>query len=250
MINYVLSLVNKKKSVVGINSDIIINKLEEIDRITTCFNDEYDLKEYFIKNGLMSYQDYDKSVCIRYKSKGKVKKLQYGVLYSGDKDFLNIPFIVSYLESKIDDILLLEKLCNHYRNSYIEGTNINMIREYINMVRNSGKISLEDIDKIKDALNAFIIKEIYNYDATSYKCKVNDNGNPIIRYKGVHDLGAFLAWDKRKNLKPIVIGSNKPIIKPIDNSIIPKSSQKVKIKKQKDIPGQLNLFEIENGINN
>ena len=249
MINYVLSLVNKKKGVVGINSDIIINKLQEIDRITTCFNDEYDLKEYFIKNGLISYHDYDKSVCIRYKSKGKVKKLQYGVLYSGDKDFLNIPFIVSYLESKIDDILLLEKLCNHYRNSYIEGTNINMIRDYINKVRNNEKISLEDIDKIKNTLNDFIIRAIYNYDATSYKYKVDENENPIIRYKGVHDLGAFLAYDKRKNLKPIVIGSNKPIIKPIDNSIIPTSSQKVKTKKKKDIPGQLNLFEIENGIN-
>ncbi len=251
MANYILSLDKGKENFEEINWNKIpefssLNKhlLTDVDLFTTSFENADNLKETLIKHGLMSLDDYNKKLCIRYKSRGKTKKLGYGVAYSDDKMFLDEIYTTYYLESNANNLELLDKLCNHYRNSYIQGSNINAIRNYINCVRNNVDFFPEDINHVHSCLKDFILREVYSYDASTYTYKVDKSGAPILKYKGLHDLGMFFAYDKRKKLKNEVEHENtKP--EPVILRIIPKEKQKVKVKtsKKDPIPGQMSLFD-------
>ncbi len=251
MANYILSIDKGKNIYDEINwnkipkfSSLDNHLLNDVDSFTTSFKSAEDLKETLISNGLMSIDDYNKKLCIRYKSRGKTKKLGYGVAYSDDRMFLDEVYISYYLESNANNLELLDKLCNHYRNSYIQGSNINAIRNYINDVRNNVEFCPEDIDHIHSCLKDFVIREVYSYDASTYTYKVDKSGNPILKYKGIHDLGMFFACDKRKKMKKEV-EKETPKTEPKVMKIIPAEKQKVKVKtsKKDPIPGQLSLFD-------
>ncbi len=251
MANYILSLDKGKGNFDEINWNKIPNfssldnhLLDDLDSFTTSFKDAESLKEELIINGLMSSDDFDNKLCIRYKSRGKVKKLVYGVAYSDDKMFLDEAYVTYYLESNSNNLELLDKLCNHYRQSYIQGSNINAIRNYINDVRNNADLFNEDIDNVHRCLKDFVIREVYSYDASTDTYKVNKSGTPIIKYKGLHDLGMFFAYDKRKKLKnEIEREAVKPA--PLVKKIIPEEKPKVKVKtsKKDPVPGQLSFFD-------
>jgi hypothetical protein len=251
MANYILSLDKGKENFEEINwnkipefSSLNNHSLNDVDSFTTSFKTAEDLKETLIKNSLMNLDDYNKKLCIRYKSRGKMKKLEYGVAYTDDKMFLDEVYAAYYLESNSNNLELLDKLCNHYRNSYIQGSNINAIRNYINSVRNNVELWPEDINHIHGCLKDFIIREVYSYDASTYTYKVDKSGNPLLKYKGLHDLGMFFAYDKRKKLKKELenesIKQEQTVMK-----IIPEEKQKVKVKSSKKdpIPGQLSFFD-------
>ena len=55
----------------------------------------------------------------------------YGITYEDDIKFFNEVYIKRYLYENKNNYELLEILCNHYRNSYNQGLNIDTIREYI-----------------------------------------------------------------------------------------------------------------------
>ena len=42
---------------------------------------------------------------------------------------------------------------------------------------------------------------LYEVITSTYTYKVDKSGAPILKYKGLHDLGMFFAYDKRKKLK-------------------------------------------------
>lgn len=250
MANYILSLDKGKENFEEINwnkisefSSLNNHALNDVDCFTTSFKSAEDLKETLIKNGLISIDDYNTKLCIRYKSRGKTKKIEYGVAYIDDKMFLDETYAAYYLESNANNLELLDKLCNHYRNSYIQGSNINAIRNYINSVRNNVEFWPEDIDHIHSCLKDFVIREVYSYDASTYTYKIDKSGNPILKYKGLHDLGMFFAYDKRKKLKKEV-ETETTKTEPTVMKIISEEKQKVKVKKAKidSIPGQLSLF--------
>lgn len=241
MVNYILSLVIKKDNILEINLNI--NNLKNLDEFTTLFTDEYEMKEYLIKKGIISYKNYEKPLCIKYKSKGQMKKLRYGILYKEAKEFLDVAYIIDYLTSRKDDINLLEKLCNHYRNSYIQGTNLNLLKMYINKIRTNEELTTKDMSIFEETVKDFVTREVYNYDASTYRYKLDNEGNIKIKYRGLHDLAAFLSYDRKKKLKQNNIENEKNTT----NYIATK--QKIKRKNTNQISGQLNLFEIENGIN-
>jgi len=251
MANYILSLDKGKGNFEEINwnkisefSSLDNHLLNDVDIFTTSFKTVDDLKETLIKNGLINSDDYNRKLCIRYKGRGKTKKLGYGIAYIDDKRFLDEAYTTYYLESNAENLELLDKLCNHYRNSYIQGSNINAIRNYINSVRNNMELDYEAIDHVHSCLKDFVIREIYSYDASTYTYKVDKSGNPILKYKGLHDLGMFFAYDKRKRLKSKLVNEDvKEVPKVV--KIIPEAKQKVKVKKRKNepIPGQLSFFD-------
>ena len=253
MANYILSLDKGKKNF----EEILWNKipdfsnlnnhlLKDIDLFTTSFKNEDDLKEELVKNGLMSLNDYNQKLSIRYKSRGVVKNLGYGLAYSDDKMFLDEIYLAYYLESCLINIQLLEKLCNHYRNSYIQGVNINAIRNYINCVSKGSEMEEEDIKHLHSCLKNFVIREAYYYDVSTSTYKSNKDGSAMLKYKGVHDLGMFFAHDKRKRDKiqlPIPKQEKEePKVEPIRTK--PKDKPKTKVKK-KNVPmeGQISLFD-------
>ncbi len=253
MANYILSLNKGKKKFeeilwnkIPIFSNLDNHLLKDIDLFTTSFKNEDDLKEELVKNGLMSVDDYNQKLSIRYKSRGVEKNLGYGLAYCDDKMFLDEIYLAYYLESCLSNIQILEKLCNHYRNSYIQGTNINAIRNYINCVAKGSEMEQEDINHLHSCLKNFVIRETYYYDASTSTYKSNKDGSAMIKYKGVHDLGMFFAHDKRKRKRiEIPVPTQEKVVQKVESvRTKPKEKSKTKVKKKNiSIEGQISLFD-------
>ena len=208
-----------------------INKLENIIKFTGFFVEEEHLKETLLKNNLITESQYNGKLSIIYRYNKQIKKLHYGITYSDDLKFFDIEFLRNYLKSMKDDLDFLTKFCNHYRNSYSQGNNIVIIRNYINYI-NLGEYC-DDLNELKNSIDItidrFINKEVFNYDEKKNETKIS--------YKKLRDLAMFLAYDYRKN--------NKEEIKLIEKEEITEE-KKVKVKKKtkkknNQIEGQYSL---------
>lgn len=237
MVNYKLSFKEGKEF-----KEIIWNKenyakfnnhlLKDIDTFTGLFDDNLSLKQELIKIDSLSTEFISRKIGIRYYIKGHISLMQYELVLKDDIKFFDIDFIKSYLKIMKKDIVLLEKLCNHYRNSYINGRNINIIREYINKVLNN-EIDDKIIKRLDLVLENFVDREIYTYDPTINTYLVDEYDNKKISYKSLHSLAMFLAYDNKKRLEPKIYIKQNPELDKV----------KVKSKKKDQIPGQYSLFE-------
>ena len=115
MVNYCLSIENKRGEFKEVDwsrmdrfSSLSSHLLKNIDLFTSSFDDEEHLKTELIKNGILNLEDLNKRIVIRYKSKGVMKNLSYGLAYSMDKKFLDVVYLTYYIKSK--KILNIENL--------------------------------------------------------------------------------------------------------------------------------------------
>ena len=235
MVKYILSIEQKNKEYKEIkwnNSNQKDSyKLIDIDNFTIDFNDEYDLKEYLIKDGIIELDDYYRRLSINYSFKGKLKKMMYGISYKEDSFYMSEAIIFYYLKNNCTNIDLLEKLANHYRNSYIHNVSVNTIINYI-IANKEGYLSNINIEGV---LTEFVKEEIFSYDPKTRSYKIDNYGNPIIKYKNLHELGMFLSnYNKKDNkvIKPKSKEEIKEVVKP-----------KTKVKTN-DIEGQMSLFNM------
>lgn len=176
-----------------------VHNLEDLDKFTTSFENEEKMKLALLMSGVMKPSDASKSLTIKYKNRGSYKTLMYGPAYKEDKKFFDEAYLASYIKSKRRDIIFLEKLCNHYRNSHVQGGNVAYLRNYINYMRCNALPEDEHLfDRI---ISDFVIRECFSYDSSTYTYKVDKNGNPVFKYKSLHDLGMFVANYERTLLK-------------------------------------------------
>lgn len=231
MANYYLTV--DKKRIIEFNKIPAYNylsyrKLEDLVKFTSHFKEELELKETLLKYCLITPEEMTKPLKIIYNYNKNIKTLMYGPTYYDDIRFFDTGYIKYYLKSKRNDYVFLEKLCNHYRNSYLQGTNITIIRKYINYMKFEKEIDYELNEEFDETINSFVRLEIYSYDK-----KTNA---PKLKYKNLRDLAMFLAYDKRKQEKAINVIENKKIEE------IPK---KVKVKKKtKEIKGQMTFEDM------
>lgn len=234
MVNYKLCIKEGKKF-----KEIVWNKeryaylnnhaLKDIDDFTSSFLDEVTLKQELIRINALDQDYLTKHLSIRYNIKGHISLMQYGLMFKKDKKFLDPIFIKGYLKVMRKDVILLEKLCNHYRNSYINGRNINNIRTYLNHLLNK-EITECDIQEINKVIDDFVNKEVYKYDSSTFTYKVDSTGNKLINYKNLHELAMFLSYDNNIRLEQLKIYKEQ-------------ATNKVKVKKKDQIPGQYSLFD-------
>ena len=126
--------------------------LEEIDIFTSSFDNEVSLKEYLYNNGIIDSDDITKDISIRSKNKEKLVKVDYGLVYEGNKKYLDVYYLRSSILKRVNDYEFLNKLLARYRNSYCNNENIALIRN-IMLGNNSGPMY--------KVLEDFIICEIY-----------------------------------------------------------------------------------------
>lgn len=207
-----------------------INKLNNIVNFTGNYIEELDLKNVLLKHNLIHESEYNNKLAIIYKYNKKIKKLQYGITYHDDLKFFDPDYLKYYLKSKIYDYEFLTKLCNHYRNSYLQGNNINLIRNYINYVEMNNDLDNELINDINYRLEYFVNLEIYDYDKKTNSQK--------IKYKNLRDLAMFIAYDYRKKTK-----EDNQEIKLLREKPKEKVNKKTK-KKDKNIEGQLSFKDM------
>jgi hypothetical protein len=252
MVRYNLSLYIGKKQYQEILwsdipnfNDYDAKTLINIDWFTSLYQNEDELKGDLIKFGVICLNDFNKKLCITYKNSGITKKTGYGLAYECDKKFLDEGYILYYLESSLDNISLLEKLCNRYQSSHVQGNNIVAIRTYLNKVKQDAELTAKDAQNISDIINNFFMREVYAYDLENSCYKCDENGNPITKYKGIHDLGMFLAHDYRKRFPVAQINTAKDVSTLNDDVVSEEKCQVKKLvkKKKQTFEGQMNMFE-------
>lgn len=175
------------------------HNLQDIDRFSTSFENEEKLKMALLYSGVISSKDFSKSLVVKYKNRGAYKSLMYGLPYKEDKRFFDEAYLSFYIKAKRKDAIFLEKLCNHYRNSHLQGSNIAYLRNYVNFLRVGGFIEDERI--FDNIISDFIIRECFSYDSSTYTYKKDKQGNPVYKYKALHDLAMFVANYERQLIK-------------------------------------------------
>lgn len=205
--------------------------LSEIDTFTMKYKDEIELKKDLYESGIIDIDEICKEITIRRKEKDKYIKVKYGLAYKERTKYFDQIYLRSTILSKQTDYEFIAKLASYYRNSYVNSININILSFIAyNKINN-------EVDKV---LNDFIERELYRYDNTSGKYKLN--------YKSLHDLAMFVYnYDAYKAYE--TLGYNKSIIttekkeRLID---LKKSLTKTKTKKyikKEDNFGQISLFD-------
>ena len=161
--------------------------LEEIDRFTSCFENEFQLKNSLYQNNIISKEEIPYEISIRLKYKNNLEKVKYGLVYQDKYKYLNVNnnMLRATILSLQTDYDFLKRLVAYYHNSYCNSITIADINEYILTEGNS------DIN-LYNSLNNFYEKEVFY-----------DNGHIVnVKYKSLHDLTMFvLNYIENKELK-------------------------------------------------
>lgn len=187
------------------NQNVNPNSLVAIDDFTTKFKDEDELKKYLLERANEVFLDENQwqyPYALTYIYDKKMHKLIHGIAYSGDKKFLDEMYILTYLRRAIvlPDKDIINRICNAYRNHPIQSENIYALREYLLLLSNGGSI---EIKYPTAAIINLFYREVYQYDRSTGKYKEGPNGETVINYRGLRDLGMLLAkYDRTKIKKP------------------------------------------------
>lgn len=200
--------------------------LEEIDLFTSSFDNEISFREYLYNNGVITSDEITKDISIRMKKDGKLVKVDYGLVYSDNKKYLDIYYLRSSILKRACDYEFLNKLLARYRNSYSNNENIALIR---NIMLGNNNLSMYKV------LEEFIICEIYN---KKYNKKINDY-EYCIKYKSLHDLAMFV--DNYENKSNEIDRKNSLIN--LRDRLCPKPKVRRKTKNN-DIEGQIYIFDL------
>ena len=149
--------------------------LEEIDRCTMSYINEYFFKEDLYKAGLIELEDIARELTIRYKKSNSYELVRNGIPYRRTKNYFDLYGLKFILLSKQKDYIFLEKLVSYYRNSYMNNINVSKIKYCMEF----GKRELLNV-----TLGEFYMREVTKYDSTTGEVKIN--------YKYFHDLAMFI----------------------------------------------------------
>lgn len=186
MVNYKIGVTRKKESrIIDFDKKLDLKKIDNLDKLTTEFNNEEELKKYLLEQGLINLDELTDSLSIMYRFKGKVKKLP--IFYKDMKKYLDPAYLKYQILSLSNNIEFLEKLaryCSIGSDIYNpQGTNVLDIRWYINSVRGNGGNHF-DSKQLSIALEDLCIKEIYKINKETGEAKIN--------YRGLRDLANFV----------------------------------------------------------
>ena len=195
--------------------------LEEIDKFTSKYNSDKELRLDLYSNGLLDIDDINRDISIRRKTKGIYQKVTYGLVYSDVIKYFNEDYLLYTILSKQKDIEFLRRLTSYYRNSYINNDNISQIRDYVNYQNM--------YINVYNVLRDFYMKEIYEFDKKTGEMK--------LKYKSLHDLAMFV-YNYDNVVVDEIIDINE--LKEKEN----KSYVKKKIKIKKEVEGQLSFDDI------
>lgn len=196
--------------------------LYEIDKFTTKFKDENELKTYLCQNGTLDVDDFTREISIRRRNKEKLEKVRYDVAYMEDAKYFDYSYLRNRIVSMQNDNNFINKLISYYRNSYCNNSMIYLL--------NSIMLGMTDSDiDIGTILDEFVKKEIFDANIVT--------GEAHLKYKSLHDLAMFVRNYDRKYL------SQKSSHDKDDTEKKDKVKVRKKVKKTDPIEGQCSLFD-------
>jgi len=191
MVNYNLGIYreeNKNVDLSKLTSSKEIKKIQFIDKFTSQFESEEQLKIYLLKKGLLNEKEMNNSLKILYQFNGKIQQLP--VVYKGYAKYIDPSYVSYKIRSMSSSMTFLTELAKHYDygvgKTNPQSANVLDIRCYINELKRGYTVSTTTLDI---ALNDLCKKAMYKKDSKTDKIKPN--------YRGLRDLGLFICRYER-----------------------------------------------------
>ena len=169
--------------------------LEEIDHFTMMFNNEQELRNILITEGILPQEFYTKPLSTRFLIKNKYEKVKYNFLYQKDIEYISDPTkIVEFIMQKYyqNDFVFLQKFANNFSKYHECSTTAPEVSQLSAISVREGKrnIHLESIDNNGDLLVARLVKLIILKHTEERDGKINYKNEP--NYRNLHSVIAFI----------------------------------------------------------
>lgn len=210
-------------------------EIKEIDLFTSSFNHEKELREHLILNGILTPENVSKNLSIRIKKGDKYKKVMYDFLYQKDIQYLVDPrLLINRINNKLadQDYRFVYEFASHFSSDYrCSSTAIEVLRYTSDSIRIGNTYKhFYDRDENNDmALTRLIKLIIYdNYQRNDGKIIYTGKVNNL----NLHRVIAFVNnYDKKIKMEKELTEETQVFVR------------KKTLKKDKQIPGQFNLFD-------
>ena len=219
--------------------------LEEIDSFTMMFNNEQELRNVLIAEGILPMEYYNKQLSSRLLQKGNYEKVRHDFLYQKDLEYTADPTkIIELITQKYheNDFVFLQKFASNFSKYYECSTTAPEVSQSSAASIREGKryYLLESVDKNGDLLVTRLIKLLIykHYEQNDGTIKYKDEVN----YRNLHSVIAFINnYYKRKEpeTEQIKINGfdNKQELKKTEPVVITKTRKKKLIQ----LEGQLSF---------
>lgn len=178
--------------------------LQEIDNFTMMFDNEIELRERLVQEGILPFHLFEKPLSIRCLNKNEYNKVPYDFLYQKDIEYIMEPerLISKIMRSFYEgDLLLIKKITSRFSEEYRCKTTVSEVRQHVENSIRENKISRhfdeldENNDKLLPRLLKLIILESFDnkYGKVVYKNKVN--------YRNLHTLVALINYHEKTQNK-------------------------------------------------
>ena len=228
--------------------------LQEIDQFTMMFDNEVELRNALIEEGILPPTLGLKPLSTRFLSKNKYHKVMYDLLYQKDIEYIAFPTKVVELIMKRyyqNDLVFIQKLANNFSNYYECSTTAPEVARLIETSIRTGArhraLDEPDLngDRMVSRLVKLLILKHYEWPngQIEYKNEVN--------YKNLHAVIAFINNYNLKN-SPIKEGPSKiDKVKETISKQVPHTDSKPAVKTRKRVPkkrqeveGQLSFTDL------
>lgn len=178
--------------------------LEEIDKFTMMFDNEIELRERLVEEGILPLSQFEKPLSIRYLQKNEYAKVPYDFLYQKDIEYIIDP---SRLVEKImkrfynKDFLLIKKIVSRFDGDHKCKSTLPEVRQHLEASIREGEINkhFDDLDENNDKLLPRLLKLII-IESFSTKTGKTIYKNKI-RYRNLHTLTALINYyDKEEQM--------------------------------------------------
>lgn len=170
--------------------------LNEIDKITTTFKDEEELRLALINCYSLSSDNFDKTFAIFYKEGMESRLLPNSILYEGSRELIENPNqIIKYIENKSleNDYDFFRQLATTLTDESITKSLVSKIASLIEKSVITGE-RLEELDRL-NIFGGNLVTETVKL--LIYQNHINEQGNVthtnIINYEKLHNLVGFIS---------------------------------------------------------
>lgn len=177
-------------------------ELKEIDLFTMMFNDEEELRNTLVEEGIIKPSQYDKTLSTRCLTKGKYNKVPYDFLYQKDIEYILDPTrLIEKIIKKYhnNDFLFIKKFAEYFSDYYVCKSTAPEIRQLAEISLRDGvrNYHLDEIDKNGDnqitrLIKLLLLEHYEQFDGyIIYKDK--------IIYRNLHTIIAFINNYEKKH---------------------------------------------------
>lgn len=171
--------------------------LEEIDKFTMMFDNEIELRERLVEEGILPLSLFEKPLSIRTVQKNEYSKVPYNFLYQNDIEYIMDP---SRLIEKIikrfygHDFLLIKKIVSRFDGDHYCKSTLPEVRQHLEASIREGQINKHffDLDENNNQLLPRLLKLLIleSYSTKSGKTIYKDK----VRYRNLHTLIALINY--------------------------------------------------------